>query len=170
MVSSFHSILSSFLPKTNLLDLKCQRWEKKTCSNLAIGVSYLYNLCPYKTQSISACFLLSLLRFEIFLSGVFLSYFRVLSKTNYSFDLLSLFLLWPEAQSISEIIEICMGKGITSAMVWPRHFCFGGSAVLSSSGHQKPQDREWSHSPSIRLFPRSHPSTSLLWFFYDFIS
>lgn len=79
-------------------------------------MSYLYNLSPYKTQSISACFLLSLLRFDIFLSGVFLSYFWVLCKINFSFDLLSLFLLWPEAQSISEIIVICMGKA--SLLPW----------------------------------------------------
>ena len=40
----------------------------------------------------------------------------MLSKINFSFDLLSLLLLCPEAQSISEIIEICMGKA--SLLPW----------------------------------------------------
>lgn len=127
-------------PKTKSAGSEMPEMREKTRSDLAISVSYLHNLSPYNTQSISACLLLSLLRFEIFLSRIFLSYFWVLSKINFSFDLFSLLLLCPEAQYISEIIEICMRKA--SLLPWYDHFSFRGSAVLSSSGHQKPQDRE----------------------------
>lgn len=103
-------------PNNKSVEFEMPEMREETHSDLAISVSYLHNLHPYKSQNISACLLLRLLRFEIFLSGVSFSYFWVLSKINFSFDLLSLLLLCPEAHSVSEIIENCMRKA--SLLPW----------------------------------------------------
>lgn len=97
----------------------------------------------------------------------FFFYFWVLSKVSFLFDLLSPLILCLEAQSVSEIVEICMRKA--SLLPWyDPDICLSVGALCCLVQVIK-NPRTENNSLPILLFPRSPSSACFLCFFWQFI-